>query len=126
MNTLNSHIFCQSSHSTADTCTSRIILSLNLSNLRHSTICLYVFISLYYPKTLYVAKVTRLLDVTTDNDLTWKSHIDAITSPSILRLYLLTQLKSSGFLATELQNVHTFFILPKLMYGSQDSSLPKR
>ncbi len=66
------------------------------------------------PDTLRVVKVTKLLGVLLDSNLTWDSHVNAIIKASSYRLYLLRRLKSFDLPPLELKNIYSLFIWPKL------------
>lgn len=66
------------------------------------------------PDTLQEMKTTKLLGVTIDDELTWKTHVTTVTKTAIFRLYLLRRVKSMG----EILCIYKIFILPKLTYAS--------
>ena len=67
---------------------------------------------------LQVVGAYKLLGITIDNELNWKTHVSTIIQSSSYRLYLLRRLKSLGVPPAELKEVYTTFILPKLTYAS--------
>ena len=70
------------------------------------------------PDILRVVSSAKLLGVTIDDELNWKTHVSNVIKSASYRLYLLRRLKSLGLPPPELKSIFSLFILPKITYAS--------
>ncbi|MPC37483.1 hypothetical protein E2C01_030964 [Portunus trituberculatus] len=61
------------------------------------------------------SRSAKLLDVTVDDQLTWKQHVTTTVRLAAYRLYMLRRLKSLGIPTDELKGIFLTFIQPRLI-----------
>ena len=69
------------------------------------------------------ANSVKLLGINLDADISWKSHIEAITPKATQRLYFLKQLRRAGVPRVQLLHFYTGVIRSVLEYDDDDDDV---